>query len=144
MPRLPTIRVIGSQDISTSFRSPLGASRFGWVAVAIGSLLPGAGSVGRGMVTGGQLGSALPPLRLPVERRVGEAAEPPDQLAVHPDEARGEDAAGGLVHEGHELVGEARHGAADADPADVRAAADPGHPAALGDVAVDDRTPAAD
>ena len=48
-----------------------------------------------------------------------------------------------LVHERHELVGEAGHGAADADAADVGAAADAGHPAALGDVAVDHRTPAA-
>ena len=52
--------------------------------------------------------------------------------------------AGRLVHERHELVGEAGHGAADADAADVGAAADAGHPAALGDVAVDHRPPAAD
>src|ERR1043165_3655296 len=48
------------------------------------------------------------------------------------------------IHERHELVREAGHRAADADAADVRAAADPGHPAALGHVAVDDRAPAAD
>ena len=56
----------------------------------------------------------------------------------------GEGAARRGIHEGHELVGKARHGAADADPAHVGAAADPVHPAALGDVAVDHRTPAAD
>lgn len=36
------------------------------------------------------------------------------------------------------------HGAGDADAADIGAAADAGHPAALGHVAVDDRPPAAD
>src|ERR1700682_6164653 len=51
---------------------------------------------------------------------------------------------GRLIHEGHELVGEARHRASDADAADVGATADTGHPAALGNVAVDHRSPAAE
>src|SRR5262249_56969816 len=42
-----------------------------------------------------------------------------------------------------ELVGEAGHGAGDADAADVRAAADAVDPAALGHVALDHRSPAA-
>ena len=51
---------------------------------------------------------------------------------------------GRLVHERHERVGEAGHGAADADPADVGASPDAAHPAALGHVAVDHRPPAAE
>src|SRR5579883_2373870 len=123
MPRLPTIRVIGSQDISTSFRSLTGASRSGAVTVAMLSLLPpddlrnrsppwgrwgsadGAASytktgdsrlgrsrlrpatrgafliawtdsvpwaVGVGVVSGGELRAAMPPLRLLVRGGVGE------------------------------------------------------------------------
>src|SRR5580658_6935835 len=49
---------------------------------------------------------------------------------------------GRLVHEGHELVRETRHRAADTDAADVRATADAGHPSALRNVAVDNRPPA--
>jgi len=49
---------------------------------------------------------------------------------------------GGFIHERHELVGESRHGAADANAADVGAAADSSHPAAFGNVAVHDRPPA--
>ena len=49
-----------------------------------------------------------------------------------------------LVHEGHELVREPWHRAADADAADVRAAADSGHPSPLGDVAINHRAPAAE
>ena len=45
---------------------------------------------------------------------------------------------------GHELVGKSGHGAADADAADVRAAADAAHPAALADVALHHRPPAAE
>src|SRR5690606_5911688 len=48
------------------------------------------------------------------------------------------------VHERHELVREPGHGAGDADPADVGAAADAVHPTALGHVAVDHRAPAPD
>src|SRR4051794_33103008 len=96
------------------------------------------------MVAGGQLTAAVPPLRLPVDRIVGDGAEATDHPAVHANDRRRQDAAGRLVHEGHELVGEAGHGAGDADAADVGAAADAVHPAALGDVAVDYRAPAAD
>src|SRR5262245_58923774 len=96
------------------------------------------------MIAGRELTPAMPPLGLLVDRRVGERPEPADDPAVHRDHGRREDAAGGLVHERHELVGEAGHRAADADAADVRAAADACHPAALGDVAIDHWSPAAD
>src|SRR5580658_1887965 len=48
-----------------------------------------------------------------------------------------------LVHERHEFVGKARHGAANANPADIRAAADSSHPTTLSDVALHYRSPAA-
>src|SRR5437763_833628 len=113
MPRLPTIRVIGSQDISTSFRDSAGASRAGAVTVAMGSLLSGL-RVSRGVVSGGQVVAPVAPLRLLVGRGVGVAAQGPDNAAVDRDRIGGNGGAGGLVHEGHELVGEAGHGAADA------------------------------
>src|SRR5580698_8033211 len=55
---------------------------------------------------------------------------------------RGNLAAGRLVHEGHELIGEARHRTTDADAANVGASPHAAHPTTLGDVALDDRTPA--
>src|SRR5690242_10434381 len=117
MPRLPTIRVIGSHDISTSFPGTLGAARCGSVTVAMLSLLSRylAGPVGCWVIAGGQLAAAVPPLRLLVDRGVGEPPELADELPVQAGELRGDHAAGGLVHEGHELVGEAGHGAGDAD-----------------------------
>src|SRR5947208_3316902 len=142
MPRLPTIRVIGSQDISTRWRPSVGAWRRGAVTVLIGSLLASGLAVRRGVVAGGEPRAAVAPLRLLVDGVVGDRPQGADDPTVEPDQARGEQAAGRLVHEGHELVGEAGHGAGDADAAHVRAAADPVHPAALGDVAVDHRAPA--
>src|SRR3982750_3664576 len=137
MPRLPTILVIGSQDMSTM----LGAS--GWslsrVAMVIALLVAPAR-----LVAGRQLAAVVAPARLLVDRRVRDAAQLADQRPVGGGDGRREPAAGRRVHERHELVGEAGHRARDADPADVRAAADAVHPAALGDVAVDDRPPAAD
>src|SRR3954452_1221144 len=136
MPRLPTIRVIGSQDMSTS----LPASGFISWRVAISSLLVAP----PGGVAGGELVAVVPPLRLLVDRAVRDAAQLADGRAVDAGDERRDRAARRLVHERHELVGEARHRAADADAAHVRAAADARHPAALRDVAVDHGTPAAD
>ena len=53
-------------------------------------------------------------------------------------------APGGSSRNGMNLSGKAGHRAADADAADVRAAADAVHPAALADVALHDRPPAAE
>src|SRR5881398_247725 len=103
MPRFPTIRVIGSQDMSTTLPAS-GLTRSRVAMAAASSVAPA------GLVAGG--------------------------------DRRGQPAAGRSVHERHELVGEAGHRAADADAADVRAAADPGHPAALRHVAVHDGAPA--
>src|ERR1700691_4449494 len=47
-----------------------------------------------------------------------------------------------LIHERHELVWKARHGASDANSPYVRAAADSPHPAALADVALHHGSPA--
>src|SRR3954470_23041683 len=136
MPRLPTILVIGSQDMSTT----LPASGVTRSRVAMARLLvPPPGLVARG-----ELVVVVPPLRFLVHRLVGDAAELAHGLAVDPDEVRGDPAAGRRVHERHELVGEAGHRAPDADAAHVRAAPDAGHPAPLGHVAVDHRPPAPD
>src|SRR5579863_1254574 len=134
------MRVMGSQCIST--RPVL----FPCVAVAIVSpfgvrralLLPGL------LMTGGQLGPPVAPLRFFVESPFGDATQAADQPAVGSARRRRDLAPRRLVHEGHELVGKARHGAADADAAHVRAAADTVDPTALGNVALDDRTPAAE
>src|SRR5439155_23413828 len=100
--------------------------------------------VGPGPVAGRQLRSAVAPRGLFVDGVVGEAAEVPDQGPVSGAHHRRDLGTGRLVHEWHELVREPRHRAADADAADVGAAPDASHPAPLGDVAVDHRTPAAE
>src|SRR3954447_26017676 len=134
MPRLPTMRVIGSHAMSTMRpASGLTGSRVAAMSV------PPARVVARG-----QLRLVVPPLGLLVDGLVGDRAQTPDGLAVDVDQVRGHAAAGRGVHERHELVREAGHRAADADAAHVRAAADARHPPALGDVAVDDGPPAAD
>src|ERR1700712_3548513 len=145
MPRLPTIRVIGSHDMSTrvlgSFLACWGAGTVVVIEFCLSLAsrhLPGA------LRSCGQFLARMPPTRLFVQSASGDVA----QIADHrPVEARrgGRDlAARWLVHERHELVGEARHRAPDADAAHVRAAADAVDPAALRHVALDDRTPASE
>src|SRR6185312_12729248 len=97
-----------------------------------------------GVEAGCQLLAVVAPLRLLVQHGVGDSAHAADQRAVRLAGDRGERCTGWLVHEGHELVGEAGHRAADADATDIGAAADAVHPTALWDVAVDDRSPAAE
>src|SRR3954469_18185143 len=99
--------------------------------------------VGGGMVAGGQLAASVAPPRLLVDGVVGHGPEPADDPPVHVDQRRRQDGAGGFVHERHELVRDPGHGAGDADPAHVGTAADPVDPAALGYVALDHGTPAA-
>src|SRR5437764_14642424 len=90
--------------------------------------------------------SALSAVRYRIERVLRVLPQFADRPAIGGDRLGREAGAGRLVHEGglHELVGEAGHGAADADTADVGAAADAVHPAAFADVALDDRSPAAE
>src|SRR5215212_6163792 len=137
MPRFPTMRVIGSHDISVRFLASAGTSSR--IAIYLPSLRPPTR-----VVAGRELPLVVAPLGFLVDRGVGHAPELADQGPVGRDQGRGGGCARRLVHEGHELVGEAWHGAADADAAHVRAAPYAIHPAPLGHVAVDDRTPAAD
>src|SRR5262245_54519246 len=116
MPRLPTIRVIGSQAISTS---PLA---FLVLVVAIG--LPPLT-----LVAGRELRAGCAPLRFLVDGLGGDAPQPADRTAVHPARDGRHARAGRFVHERHELVGEPGHRAPDADATDVRAPADAVDPA---------------
>src|SRR6516164_1811578 len=140
MPRLPTIRVIGSQAISTK---PVSSA----VVIALLYSLPARGTArawSPGLLEARQeLIALLAPLRLLVGGLRGEAAQGADHSAVHHACRRGDLRSRRLVHERHELVREARHRAGDADAAHVRAAAHPVDPAALGHIALDHRAPAA-
>src|SRR5271165_3912220 len=95
------------------------------------------------LVAGGQFRPFMPPLRFLVYGRVGNTTQRPDHAAIAANDRGGEHTARRLIHKRHELVGEARHGATDADAANVRAAADAAHPSALGHIAIHHRTPAA-
>src|SRR5262249_11373662 len=90
-----------------------------------------------------QLGARMPPLRLPVDGAAGNVAQTSDHPAVDGGPCRGYLAAGWFVHERHEFVREAGHGAADADAADVRAAANAVDPAPFWHIALHYRTPTA-
>src|SRR6185295_6430832 len=104
MPRLPTMRVIGSQAISTR---PLASLVF--VAIELPPLA---------LVPGEELAPRCPPLRFLVDRLRSDAPQPADHRAVCTARHRRHARARRLVHERHELVGEARHRAADADATD--------------------------
>src|SRR5580658_9719414 len=135
MPRLPTIRVIGSQVISVSSASP-GSVDGGYSSEVI-VCSP------RLLVAGAEFGALDAPLRLLVHGLGGEAPEAADDRAVHAAGGRRYRRARRLVHERHELVREAGHRAGDADAAHVRAAAHAVDPAPLGYVALDHGAPAA-
>src|SRR5258708_38803210 len=107
MPRLPTIRVIGSQDIST--RLPDWVPCSGMVTVAIPVAPFSTLGICGGVIPGGQLGPLVPPFRLMVGRILGEPAQGADDPAVHADGGRRERGARGRIHERHELVVEAGH-----------------------------------
>src|SRR5579885_3400715 len=103
MPRLPTMRVIGSQDISTRFRDGAAPLRSGAVTVAMSpstrlaatrsgalgtraplrvaakrSIVPAS----RGVVSGGELPAAVAPARLLVDGVVGQGPQVADDAAV--------------------------------------------------------------
>ena len=114
------------------------AGQFGRIASASGGVTAPSihdGSVRLGLWLERQLGSLI-------QRRLREAAQRVNRAAVSHHRARRQQRAGRLVHERHELVGKPGHGAADADAAHVRAAADSAHPAALAHVALHHRAPA--
>src|ERR1700683_2375070 len=99
MPRLPTMRVMGSQAIST--RPFLSSVNF-LVGIALSPDL---------LVAGGEVASWRTPFRLVVEGVGGDLAQPSDRVAVEAAGQGGDSCAGRFIHERHELVGEARHGA---------------------------------
>src|SRR6185437_4580337 len=121
---------------------------------AVGGSIGGGGRQGGGrhlersgggfLIAGGQRRPLVVPLGLLVGAEVGDAPQGADGAAVGGAHGHAHARARRLVHEGHELVGEAGHGAGHADAADVGTAADAVHPAALGDVAIDHRPPAAE
>src|SRR5271156_205463 len=136
MPRLPTIRVIGSQVISVSSASP--APVDGGYSSEVIVCSP------RLLVAGTEFGALRAPLRFLVQRLGGEAPEAAYDRAVHAAGGRRDRRARRLIHERHELVREAGHRAGDADAAHIRAAAHAVDPAPLGHVAFHHRTPAAE
>src|SRR5476649_1911482 len=97
----------------SSLSSPCGSMR--WSERPSG--LPRAGRSGE------KLSAGLAPLRFLVERLDRLGTQGPDGPAVGTNRRRRELAARWFVHEGNELVGEPGHRAADADAADIRAAA---------------------
>src|SRR3954454_14015064 len=128
MPRLPTILVIGSQDMSTM----LGAS--GWtlsrVAMVIALLVAPAR-----LVAGGQLVAVVAPARLLVDRRVRDAAQLADQRPVGGGDGRREPTAGRRVYERHDLKGEAGHPLCRTRPTEPGLPAHGAHPDELGPLA---------
>src|SRR6185295_13355505 len=143
MPRLPTIRVIGSQDISLTTMFWVGGAS----SVAMGRALlcglwdssDGAKLFPAGLIARFELRPRSPPRGLPVtnvfHRLIAEETE--ERAVGEARHERGGRAFEVRVHERHVFVGKARHGAADADAADVRTAADPALPAADRNFAVD-------
>src|ERR1044072_3406051 len=118
MPRLPTIRVIGSQAISTRpLPSPaafvVGAicvpcpslrGRFVWGGGRSGERITCGGYSPRGSVSGGDLVSGAAPLGLLVHRLGRDRPQLADHGAVRAAGVARHLGAGGLVHERHELV----------------------------------------
>src|SRR5215831_17058201 len=98
MPRLPTMRVIGSHAIETSLRRsvPTGSR-----VMLIADLLL---TRPARLVAGGQLRTIVVPLGFAVDGAVGDAAERADQRPVGAYERSRDTASGRLVHERHELV----------------------------------------
>src|ERR1700690_3438835 len=86
----------------------------------------------------------MPPLGLFVHGVLRDRAQRPDRFAIRTDAAGRDPRARRLIHERHELVRESGHGAAYANAPDVRTTPNPSHPSALGNVAIDHRTPASD
>src|ERR1700694_699140 len=82
MPRLPTIRVIGSHETSTSVPDLDGGASFSTTVMRQFSSVRGR------PVAGGELGPRVTPLRLLVDGRVGHLAQRANRSAVDADDAR--------------------------------------------------------
>src|SRR3984957_1190536 len=141
IPRLPTIRVIGSQFISTRFRDFVGVSLLtpAIVLIFLGSFRI---LVRPRVIARSEFRAWVSPLRLFVYGGIGHGTQCPDRAAIYANRSGGNTRAGRLVHEGHELVRETRHGATNTDSADVGAAADSSHPSSFRHVAIHHGTPA--
>src|SRR5258708_10690237 len=105
MPRLPTIRVIGSQFISTRFFFLLEISWLG-AAIVLISIAPFRFSVASGVVSGREFRSWVTPLGLFVDRVLSDGSQRTNRASVNADRAAGDVTAGRFVHKRHELVGE--------------------------------------
>src|SRR5271155_5486129 len=80
--------------------------------------------------------SALAPTGLFVQRRLREAAQGVNRPPISLHRGRRQKRTRRLIHKRHELIREARHGAPNADAADIRTSANPAHPAPLSHVAL--------
>src|SRR5438045_1843276 len=115
MPRLPMIRVTGSQAISTSFLSGRAS-----LSAVIDLLLFARSVRPAWVVSAGERRVVVMPLRLFVRRRVRDSAKTPNEFSVRSNQRRRHGRTGRLVHERLELVRKPRHRAPDADAAHVR------------------------
>src|ERR1700752_1517886 len=86
----------------------------------------------------------MPPLWFFVYSCVGQAAEFANGGSLNTDGGRLKLCPRRLVHKWHELVRKSGHRAADANAADVRTATESCHPPTLRNVAIDNRSPAAE
>src|SRR4051794_26513568 len=86
----------------------------------------------------------MPPFRFLVYGCICKASQGSQQTTPDRHDLSRESRSRRCIHERHELIREARHGAADADPPDIRATSDSIHPTALGYVAVYHGSPAPD
>src|SRR6476661_9383712 len=84
----------------------------------------------------------MPPLWFFIGSILGYGAQRANRSTIRASRGSRYSCARRFIHEGHELVGESRHGAADANAPDIGASADSGHPAALGHIAIHYRSPA--
>src|ERR1700691_58433 len=83
IPRLPTMRVIGSQFISTRLRFFCASWARVWGIVAMEFVLRLRFG---GVIAGREFGPGVTPLRLFVQRRIGDAAQRADDAAVRADD----------------------------------------------------------
>src|ERR1700733_15256424 len=103
MPRLPTMRVIGSQFIWTRFFLSIGVSFIGVVIVLIVSA-PLDFSVAAWAIAGGQFRPWMAPLRFLVSRLIRETAQRANCTAIKPDRSGRHFRTRGFIHKRHELI----------------------------------------
>lgn len=85
----------------------------------------------------------MPPFRFFIHGVIRKVAKRADRFAVNTDRCSGNSGAVRLIHEGHKLVWESRHRAANANSTHVRTSANSRHPTPLRHIAIDHRTPTA-